>query len=84
MDPLIDIGMMIILEPVTDVHDLILGDIICYHRPDPPADILHRIVKIYEDKTGWWCNAKGDNTVSKDPGWIAASWVRYVLRGIIH
>ena len=84
MDPLIDIGMMVILEPIRDIHDLIVGDIICYQKPGTPCLILHRIIKIYEDSTGWWCQAKGDNSVSKDPGWIETSWVRYILRGILH
>ncbi len=84
MEPLIDIGMIVILEPVMDIHDLVLGDVICYQKPGTPNPILHRIIKIYEDNTGWWCNAKGDNVVSKDPGWIEASWIQYVLRGIIH
>ena len=83
MDPLIDIGMMVILEPVTDTSDLIVGDIICYQKPGTPTMTLHRIVKLYVDKDGWWCHTKGDNDTYTDPDWIAAEWVKYLYRGVL-
>ena len=83
MDPFIDIGMLVILEPATDVENYIEGDIICYQPNDKPELILHRITKIGHDGLGWWCYCKGDNCVYTDRYVIRSDWVKYIFRGVL-
>ena len=87
MEPLIDEGVLIVNEPVEDVSDLIVGDIITYERPPElgGGHIIHTIMNISGDEQGWYCEAQGANPKikTKDPYRVRASWVKYVLRGII-
>lgn len=92
MDPLLDIGFAGIISPV-NVLELIVGDIIVYHRPmivlggvvHGEGDIIHRITKIGEDAEGWYCLTRGDNKyiTGNDPYEIRASWVTGVLRALV-
>ncbi len=82
MDPLIDEGIMLFLEPVTDFNDLIIGDVICYKSGE--NHILHRIFLISNDDAGWFCNCMGDNNQAlKDPERIRPQQIEYVYRGQI-
>jgi signal peptidase I len=80
MEPMLDIGMQIILEPVTDIHDLIIGDVIVYQKGD--GTTIHRIKKITEDAKSWKCVCRGDRNAYDDPA-VDSSQVKWVLRGII-
>ena len=53
MEPVIDDEMLVIEEPVRDVTDLIVGDIIYYDVGKTRA--IHRIIKIGQDGQGWYC-----------------------------
>ena len=77
MEPMIDEGMICFLEPITNMADLIVGDIIVYFG------IIHRIVKIGEDKLGWYCKCRGDNNNADDPYIIRPENITHVFRGVL-
>ncbi len=87
MEPLLDEGVLCVNEPVDDVGDLIVGDVITYERP--PAlgggHIIHTVVNISTDGQGWYCETQAGNpkVTVKDPDKVRAGWVRYILRVII-
>lgn len=87
MEPNIDDGMIVILEPLQDTEDLIVGDIINYKLPFNYAGFggaFHRITKIWHDDQGWACNTKGDNPICKtDPVVVRKEYITGVYRGVI-
>ncbi len=63
MEPGIDDGMYVVLQPVPHT-DLICGDIIWFETPTYRA--IHRIIEIGEDSDGWYAITKGDNNSRPD------------------
>jgi len=76
MEPNIDDGMLVILDPV-HFGDLTVGDIIWYQHPQFEA--FHRIVEISID-TEWYCKTKGDNNTNVDPVKIRPEHIKGVWR----
>ena len=66
MEPGIDDGMYVVLDPRIHYTDLIVGDIVYYVTPNYRA--IHRITTIGNDKLGWFATTKGDNPNSLPDG----------------
>ncbi len=80
MEPFIDDGMFVILDPIVPHTDIIPGDIIWYSAPSFSA--IHRVVRVGNDGT-WFCNCRGDNNEFEDGINIRAEDIRGVFRGLI-
>ena len=80
MEPTLDDGMYIILQPV-QFTDLIAGDIIMYETPyfNQGNPVLHRIIEIGFD-TERYATAKGDNNAVADNVKISTDQVKGVWR----
>ncbi len=84
MDPVIDSGSNSIeIKPKT-TEDVKVGDIISYHSEYADGLIIHRVVEVGEDSTGWYVRVKGDNLENKDPGKIRFSQIEGVVVGVIY
>ena len=84
MDPVIDAGSHAIeVEPVTP-KQLQVGDIISYKSDYVDGTVIHRIVDIGQDSSGWYCKTKGDNNPFEDPGKIRFGQIKRVLVAIIY
>ena len=82
MDPLIDIesnGLEIVPK---SQNDLQVGDVIAYQSGY--GVIIHRIIQIDQDKQGWYCITKGDNSTIQDSNKIRFEQVKFVLIGVIY
>jgi signal peptidase I len=77
MEPLIDAGNLVILEPV---NTLAVGDMATYVK-DETTIVLHRIIEILGDE---WYRFQGDNCAIPDAEWIHRRQLREVVRGIIY
>ncbi|MDD5397837.1 MAG: hypothetical protein PHU70_02035 [Dehalococcoidia bacterium] len=90
MEPYVDDGMLVLLEPV-EYADLVVGDVINYAvlepLPYPNQNFkggFHRIINIGTDENGWYCETKGDNPIcAKDPCRIRPAMISGVLRAIL-
>ncbi len=66
------------------------GDIISYeyniteNNTKKTITIIHRIIKIGEDKEGWYAITKGDNNKKEDPKKVRFSQIKRVLVAIIY
>lgn len=80
MEPGIDDGMYVILDPLPHT-DLIVGDIIYYEMPEFRA--IHRIIEIGADPE-WYCICKGDNNGIKDSAKVRAYGIKGVWRATIN
>jgi signal peptidase I len=83
MNPIIDHGHhAFFIKPIKE--DLQVGDIISFYRKsDKKKNVMHRIIKIGEDKDGWYVIPKGDNCISND-GKTRFKDIKKVLIGIIY
>jgi hypothetical protein len=84
MDPVIDQGSNSIELKPTSTSDVGLGDIISYHSEYAEGLIIHRVVEVGEDASGWYVRVKGDNLENVDPGRIRLSQIEGVVVGIIY
>ncbi|MCU1373493.1 MAG: signal peptidase [Actinomycetia bacterium] len=73
MEPTIPVGSLIVLRPVKATN-LRIGDVISFHRPDNPSEIVtHRIHRIVDDPDeGLVFRTKGDANTSEDSWSIPA------------
>ena len=84
MDPVIDeYANSIELHP-TDPSQLSIGDIISYSSQFSDGIIIHRIIQIGFDETGWFAIVKGDNNSRQDPGKVRFEDIEGVLVGILY
>ena len=82
MDPVFDIGHLLILTPITDHSDLIVGDIVNYKQEGTGYDsIIHRITKITIKDGVRHYECKGDNCVKADPYDLIDGNIKYLYRG---
>jgi hypothetical protein len=82
MDPLFDAESNA-LEIVPASPDVLkVGDIIAYQIPE--GTVIHRIVRIGTDDSGWYAIVKGDNNPGADPDKVRWEQVRRVLVAIIY
>lgn len=84
MDPVIDAGSNSIELKPKSSEDVKVGDIISYHSEYADGLIIHRVVEVGEDSTGWYVRVKGDNLEQKDPGKIRFSQIEGVVVGVIY
>jgi len=82
LDPTIDDGMYVVLDPTIPHPDLRSGDIIWFERPDYKA--IHRITKLGIDNEGWWCITKGDNNSVADPDKVRVQHIKGVWRATLN
>lgn len=83
MSPTFDYGHKLILQyPILSHQELKVGDIIIYETRINYS-IVHRIVKIGEDKKGWYCVTKGDNDILKDPK-VRFYQIKYLVVGVLY
>lgn len=76
MEPVIDDGMLVVLDPDVPVEDIIVGDIIWYKLPTFEA--IHRVIEIDKDEVGWYAKCQGDNNYYLDPVLVRAADVKGV------
>ncbi len=81
LDPCIDDGMLVVLDPNVNVTDLICGDIIWYETPNYQA--IHRIIEIGNDESGWWALCRGDNNPRDDGIKVRSHEIRGVWRATL-
>jgi signal peptidase len=75
MRPGIPVGSVAVVRPA-DAASLKPGDIISFHRPDVPNEIVtHRILRIETSKSGRFFVTKGDANSLPDPWRVPASGV---------
>ena len=82
MDPLIDEkanAVEIVPKSEKDIH---VGDIISYEYEG--SVIIHRVIKIGNDKQGWYVITKGDNSNFVDPDKVRFEQIKRVLVMIIY
>jgi len=78
MEPSIDDGMHVILDPSIPHTGLVNGDIIYYEAPGFKA--IHRIKLIGLDSDGWHCICQGDNNGYPDPVIVRPEHIRGTWR----
>lgn len=69
------------IEP-TSTDELAEGDIISFAYKN--KIIIHRIIKIGTDETGWYAITKGDNNPVSDPEKVRFNQIDRVVVGIIY
>ena len=77
MDGLMDIGHNVVATSKFNYEDLIAGDIIIFQVYT--TLIVHRIVKITEDKNGRIYRTRGDNNIDDDPWYLRDMHLRYLV-----
>jgi hypothetical protein len=83
MDP-VDVGSNTIKIKPKSFSDIEVGDIITYRPNYSDTEIIHRVVKLGEDKDGLYVIAKGDNNPVSDPERIRFDQITGVLVAIIY
>ena len=77
MIPTLQVGDLIIVKGVTDGRDVYVGpdgDIIVFHRPGNPDELIaHRAVEKLLRGGTYYFRTKGDNNISID-GWIISEY----------
>ncbi len=58
------------------------GDIISFNQKGKV--IIHRVISVSEDKSGWFAETKGDNNKVKDPWKVRFNDVEGVVVGILY
>ncbi|MFH0978709.1 MAG: hypothetical protein V1837_05390 [Candidatus Woesearchaeota archaeon] len=84
MDPVIDLGSNAIELVPNSPDDVHVGDIVSYQSKYASGTIIHRVIEIGSDKSGWYCRMKGDNVDTIDPGLIRFDQIRRVVVAIIY
>lgn len=84
MLPLLHSGAHSLELDVEDVTTLKLGDIISYRNPYLGKMIIHSIVEIGVDDSGWYAITKGLSNDLPDEHKVRASWVEGVLIGVLY
>jgi len=83
MEPGIDDGMYVVLDPDVPPEDIIPGDIIWFETPAFKA--IHRVMEVGEDASGWYCQCQGDNNSSiPDPVLARKEDIRGVWRSTLN
>lgn len=82
MDPLFDDGHTLLVQPITNYSDLIVGDMVVYDIGY--GLIAHRICEIYLEHEEWRYRVWGDNNGNKDSVILAASHLKYLIIGIFY
>ncbi len=73
MEPTIPVGSIVLLRPV-DADQVAVGDVITFHRPDRPDELVtHRMVGIEDDATGRAFITQGDANPAPDPWRVPAT-----------
>ena len=84
MDPVLDAsanGIEIKPQGPEDIH---VGDIIVYQpNPNKFDFIVHRVIEVGSDESGWYCITKGDNTI-QDDGKIRFNQIKYITIAILY
>lgn len=84
MDPLIDEGtnaIQVVPKTEAEIH---VGDIVSYKSDYADGIIIHRVIEIGYDDSGWYCLMKGDNNSRVDPGKVRFSQIKRVVVAIIY
>lgn len=82
MDPLFDETSNAIEIVPTSADQLRVGDIVSYQYGD--SAVIHRIVEIGQDESGWYAIFKGDNNPSNDPKKVRWNQIKRVLVAVIY
>lgn len=78
MEPLVDIGHIVVLSQDPKYLDALnLGDIIIWQRSDG-ISIIHSIIDISQDESGWYCRTQGLNIPQPDEQKIRKNEVEWV------
>lgn len=84
MDPVLsDSSHGIEVKPNSE-SDIKVGDVVSYKSDYADGIIIHRVVQIGYDESGWFAIVKGDNNPSVDPGKIRFGQINGILVGIIY
>lgn len=84
MDPVFDEGahaIQIVPKSKDDVHE---GDVISYEVPYMEGLVIHRVIRIGNDESGWYAITKGDNNAVSDPDKVRFNHIKKVLVAVIY
>lgn len=84
MDPILDIEANAIQIVPKSVNDIFIGDIISYNTPFAENRIIHRVIRIGEDESGWYAITKGDNLGTEDPYKVRFENIKRIVIGILY
>jgi len=83
MDPVLDeTSQAIQIIPLTP-DEIRVGDVISYDSGKYGV-IIHRVIAIATDASGWYAVVKGDNNPSPDPIKVRFAMIRRVLVGVLY
>ena len=82
MDPVLDEDSNAIQIRPTSPSQIQVGDIISYSSPY--GIIIHRIVEVGSDDSGWYARVRGDNNAYSDPEKGRFEQVKSVLVAVIY
>jgi hypothetical protein len=82
MDPFLDKNTVVLEVPPKASTDIKVGDIIIYELQG--VRIVHRVVSIDTDESGWFATTKGDNNPKPDPDPVRFSQVKGIVVGVIY
>ncbi len=79
MDPLMDVGHVILFKKFN--NDINVGDVIIFKHNK--YEIVHRVIKIDQDKKGTFYRTKGDNNLGTDNVKVRPWDVKYIVVGVL-
>lgn len=78
MEPLVDIGHIVVLSQDPKYLDALnLGDIIIWEK-SANESIIHSIIEIEQDESGWYCRTQGLNNSYPDEKKIRKDTIKWV------
>lgn len=83
MDPVFDTGNYAIEVKPNSTADINVGDIIAYNDGNGDV-IIHRVISIGQDQSGWYAMAKGDNAPDADNLKVRFDQVKDVVVMVIY
>jgi signal peptidase I len=84
MDPVLDYGSYGLgISPQT-ADDLHIGDIVTYRSNYHEKPIIHRIIAVGMDTSGWYAKLKGDNNLLEDPGRIRFGQINRIVIAVLY
>lgn len=68
---------------VKDYSDVKIGDVISFYEPSVDKVIMHKVVDINSDESGWYCITKGTNNRREDPWKVRINNIKGKLVGVL-
>jgi len=82
MEPVLNVNSISLEVMPLSSDEIEVGDIISYEQDS--IFIIHRVINIGEDASGWFAVTKGDNNEEADPYKIRFSQVKGIVVGVLY